>query len=72
MATRQITAHVVDCDICGEPCEMDGITLHFASAEEAARYVTEYAEWLRLDDGRLVCRASDFLHDMARIPEVAI
>ena len=72
MATREITVHVVDCDICEAAYEMDGITLHFATPEEAAEYVTEYGEWLRLDDGRLICRNADFVHDMARIPEVAI
>ena len=72
MATRQITAHVVDCDICGAAYEMDGTVAHFATAEEGAQYVTEYGEWLRLDDGRLICRNADFVHDMARIPEVAI
>lgn len=72
MATREITVHVVDCDICETPYEMDGTVLQFATPERAAEYVTEYGEWLRLDDGRLICRSSDFVHDMARIPEVAI
>ena len=72
MSTREITRHVVDCDVCDQPYAMDGITLHFATPEEGAQYVTEYAEWLRLDDGRLICRNGDFVHDMARIPEVAI
>ena len=72
MAARKLTVHVVECDICGAAYEMDGIVVHFSTADEATRYVAEYAEWMRLDDGQLICRNSDFVHDMARIPEVAV
>lgn len=70
MPIRQITVHVVDCDVCSKPFERDDMVIHFGSADEGVAHVLG-ARWMRLDDGRLVCTGSDFLHDMARIPEVA-
>jgi hypothetical protein len=71
MATRTITVVVVTCDICGTPYDMDGIVLHFAASEEGVQYVAEYGRWERIGV-RLVCDKSDFVHDRARIPEVAL
>jgi len=71
MAAREITVHVVDCDICGQSFDRDDMVIHFTTAGEGVDYAVS-AGWLRLDDGRLVCRSSDFVHDMARIPSVAI
>lgn len=70
MATRQLTVHVVECDICGQPFERDDMVIHFDNATEGITYVTS-AGWTPIEDGRLICRNSDFLHDLARIPEVA-
>lgn len=70
MATRELAVHVIECDICGAAYERDDTRIHFDTPAEGIAYVTD-AGWLRLDDDRLICRNSDFLHDMARIPEVA-
>jgi len=70
VATREITVHVVDCDICGQPFDRDDIVIHFTTADEGIDYAVS-AGWLRLDDGVLICENPDFVHDLARIPEVA-
>lgn len=70
MPTHQITVHVVDCDICGQPFDRDDTVIHFNTADEGITYVLG-ARWLRLDDGRLVCTNPDLAHDLARIPGVA-
>ncbi|MFG2352643.1 hypothetical protein [Streptomyces sp. NPDC048521] len=69
MATRTATVVIVECDICGSPYDMDGIVLHFTTDDEGIKYAVD-SGWMRLDDGRLICRIDDFVHDMARIPGV--
>jgi hypothetical protein len=41
MTLKQITCHVLTCDTCGEPEDVDGMTPHYESADHAHAYSTE-------------------------------
>ena len=58
---RPIVSWLAVCDICPETLEYVS-----CSVDGAIEDVEGDAEWVRLDDGRFVCGASDTAHDTAR------
>ena len=68
MAVKSKTVYIASCDVCGARYGEDpDFAYHFDTPAAATAWVEGGNGWLK-DGDRLICDASDRVHDQARMP----